>query len=74
MKNATALLIALLILASLTACGGTANLIQCKADAVRALPERVDQVTSGDLVKLYESLQACHEAPPAPAPADAGTP
>jgi hypothetical protein len=65
-----AVLVAFVFCAALAlGCGaGTQALVQCKADAVRELPEDIGSVTPNDVIGLYARLRACHRT------ADAGTP
>ena len=59
-----------LLAANTTGCGQAAitpQMVQCKLDALRVLPEDPKQATVADAVDLISRIKACHE------PADAGS-
>lgn len=44
---------------ALMGCGGSA-VVQCRIDAVRALPENENEISIGELIKLEHKLLGCH--------------
>jgi hypothetical protein len=52
-------------LVPVTACGGSA-VVQCRIDAVRALPENENEISIGALTELEHKLLGCHAAVVAP--------
>jgi len=59
-----------LLAANTTGCGRAAiapQLVQCKLDALRVLPDDPAQVTVADAVDVVSRIKACHQ------PADAGS-
>lgn len=59
MTTRTILMIAAVLSAGAGCGASTQTLIQCQADAVRALPEDVQKVTPYDIDDLYHRLKAC---------------
>lgn len=55
----------------LAGCGGS-TVIQCRIDAVRALPENEKEISINDLIQLEHELLACK--PPLPSSPDSGVP